>query len=282
MDFIAVGGDARFAWMAELARREGMSASALGLERAGIGGLSAATREDLAAAQVLVMPNPFGKGLSMPLAAEHHSLEAILAGAGAGTTLALFGAGAVPEEIHKRHQIWDMTADEGLMLDLARQTAEGAIHAACERAAFELYGCRVLIVGYGRIAQALHRMLDGYGAQVTVAARRAQARDQARTVGARAVDINDMEALLPSQQIIFSTPPQRVLDARRVELIDRGALLIDLSSAPYGVDLAACHARWLSAWREPGLPGHYCPRSAGKVMLNCLKRMMRGGNDDAR
>ena len=59
------------------------------------------------------------------------------------------------------------------------------------------------------------------------------------------------------------------------------ALVIDLSSPPYGVDLAACHAQWINAWREPGLPGRYCPRSAGRAMLDALARLMRGGNDYA-
>ena len=276
MDLIAVGGDARFAWMAELARREGLNAAALGLEGIQVGGLSQASWADLARARLLVMPNPFGgKGLSMPLAQRTYSWEEVLEGARPGVPLALFGPGQVPEAVSARHRIWDLSGEEGLALDLARQTAEGAIHAVCTRMEEELYGCPVLILGYGRIGRALHRMLEGCGARVTVAARRLQAREQARAVGARAVDMEDMEALLPLQRLIFSTPPQRVLDARRIELIHREALLVDLSSPPYGVDLAACHAQWINAWREPGLPGRYCPRSAGRAMLDALVRLMR-------
>ena len=262
MDFIAVGGDARFAWMAELARREGLRTAALGLEEAQVGGLTQAGWGDLARARLLVMPNPFGgKGLPMPLAQRPYSIEEVLEGAEPGVPLALFGPGQVPLEVAARHRIWDLSGEEGLALDLARQTAEGAIHAACTRMEEELYGCPALIVGYGRIGRALHRMLEGYGA--------------------RAVDMEDMEALLPLQRLIFSTPPQRVLDARRVGLIYKEALVIDLSSPPYGVDLAACHAQWINAWREPGLPGRYCPRSAGRAMLDALARLMRGGNDYA-
>ncbi len=282
MDFIAVGGDARFAWMAELARREGLRTAALGLEEAQVGGLTQAGWGDLARARLLVMPNPFGgKGLPMPLAQRPYSIEEVLEGAEPGVPLALFGPGQVPLEVAARHRIWDLSGEEGVALDLARQTAEGAIHAACTRMEEELYGCPALIVGYGRIGRALHRMLEGYGARVTVAARRPQVREQARAVGARAVDMEDMEALLPLQRLIFSTPPQRVLDARRVGLIHKEALVIDLSSPPYGVDLAACHAQWINAWREPGLPGRYCPRSAGRAMLDALARLMRGGNDYA-
>jgi len=53
-------------------------------------------------------------------------------------------------------------------------------------------------------------------------------------------------------------------------------MLIDLASPPYGIDLRAAWNRGLRAWREPGLPGRYCPQSAAEAILNALDRIGRG------
>ncbi|MEG0985427.1 MAG: NAD(P)-dependent oxidoreductase [Clostridia bacterium] len=276
MQFIAIGGDLRYAYLVRRACALGIRAAAFGLERAGLYDIPEASKADLGKAECVVMPNPFAKGPAMPLSSAQYTVEELLELLGAGTSLALFGAGDVPEKVSARHKIIRLDEDEWLMEALGRQTAEGAIHMTAERAAYELHMAKVLIIGYGRIGKALHRMLNGYGAEVSVAARRKEARLEAEGKGARAVDIVQLDALLPTQQIVFSTPPERVLDARRVELLNRRVLLIDLSSAPYGVDLAAAEARWLNAWREPALPGRYCPESAGAALLTSLQLLMKG------
>ena len=53
------------------------------------------------------------------------------------------------------------------------------------------------------------------------------------------------------------------------------AMIIDLSSAPYGVDLDAAREMSLRAWREPKLPGRYCPFSAARALLRAIIRAER-------
>lgn len=279
MQLVAIGGDLRYAHLIRQARMAGMDAGAIGLENAPVDGVKKATWTDVRHAEHLVLPNPFLKGPVLPHAGEAFGLTELLRHVSAGTTLMLFGPGNVPDAVRVRHPIILLAKDEPLTRALARQTAEGAIHAAQARAAYELNACPVLIVGYGRIAQALHRMLDGYGAQVTVAARRATARDEASSRGAAAIDMPDLPALIGGYRMIFSTPPERVLGESVVALIHPHALVVDLSSPPYGVDLNAAHARGIDAWREPALPGRYCPESAGLAMLNAALDAIKGGPD---
>ncbi|MEA4899034.1 MAG: NAD(P)-dependent oxidoreductase [Christensenellaceae bacterium] len=280
MELVAIGGDLRYAHMVRLARREGMEAKALGLERSEVTGVPAADWADVERAASIVMPNPFAKGLVLPFSARVFPWIELEGHLRAGTTLMLFGPGEAPEAIRARHPIVRLCRDEALTCALARQTAEGAIASAVRRADYELYGCPVLIVGYGRIARSLHKMLSGYGALVTVAARREEARAQARTAGARAVDLMQMEALLPGARMVFSTPPERVLDGARVQRLRPDSLLVDLSSPPYGVDLEAAQARGVDAWREPALPGRHCPESAGAALLTAVRRAMKGEGYD--
>jgi hypothetical protein len=47
-----------------------------------------------------------------------------------------------------------------------------------------------------------------------------------------------------------------------------------LDLKPYGIDLRAAWALGIRAWREPGLPGRYCPRSAAAALYRAI---LRGG-----
>ena len=71
---------------------------------------------------------------------------------------------------------------------------------------------------------------------------------------------------------MFSTPPARVLGRAELEHADRDALIVDLASPPYGVDLEAAQALNLRAWREPKLPGRYCPYSAARALMRAIFR----------
>ena len=109
-------------------------------------------------------------------------------------------------------------------------------------------------------------------AAVTVASRSERGRNGAIERGAQAADTAELESALSGKQIVFSTPPARVLDERRLRAVDEDAMVIDLSSAPYGVDLDAARRMGVRAWREPGLPGRYCPQSAAEAILRAIER----------
>ena len=81
---------------------------------------------------------------------------------------------------------------------------------------------------------------------------------------------------LPAQTLVFSTPPQRVLSAEQLTCLPPGAWVFDLSSPPYGVDVDTASKRGVQAVRLPGVPGHYCPKSAGEALLDALETALKG------
>ena len=97
-------------------------------------------------------------------------------------------------------------------------------------------------------------------------------RKAAQESGAQAADLIDAAQVLPDRQLIFSTPPAQVLDEAALAAVDAGAELIDLASPPYGFDVERAKALGLNAWREPGLPGRYCPLSAARVLYGAVIR----------
>ncbi len=277
MELVAIGGDLRYAHLVDWARRDGVDAAGLGLEYAGLD-IPGATLPDLRAAEAVVLHNPFGAtGMVFPYAQNPYRPEEIWEALTPGTQVYLFGPGETPKAFCQKYPTVSLNGNERLTLKNAIYTAEGAIHAVSERALYSLSECGVMVIGYGRIGRALTGILLGYGARVTVAARSSEARSLAERSGAQTVDMEEMLLRLPAQRVVFSTPPQRVLEASHLSCLRQDAFLVDLSSPPYGVDLKAAQTMGLKAWREPGLPGRFCPESAGRAMLSAIREVRKGG-----
>ena len=139
-----------------------------------------------------------------------------------------------------------------------------------------LAGMDCMVIGWGRIGRLLTELLVALGAKVTVASRTASGRNRAVERGAEAADTGDIAAALPGRKLIYNTAPAMVLDAGALAHADPNAMLIDLASPPYGIDLAAAWRMGLRAWREPALPGRCCPRSAAEALLRAIDRHERG------
>lgn len=155
------------------------------------------------------------------------------------------------------------TQENGLL------TAEGALFTAVARMNRALRGSQCLVIGYGRIGKALTGLLRGLGAAVIVAARRVESRKEA---GENSVSIQDMTHVLPRMDAVFNTVPAPVLGEEELRHVKPQCVLIDLASAPYGIDRDAAEALGLRAFLESGLPGRYCPMSAAETLLNYIER----------
>ncbi len=159
--------------------------------------------------------------------------------------------------------------DEIYTQENAALTAEGALFTAVARMNRALRGAKCLVIGYGRIGKALTRLLWSMGAAVTVAARREESRQEA---GENSVSIGEIPAVLPRMDAVFNTVPAPVLGEEELRHVRPQCVLIDLASAPYGVDMDAAEALGLRAFLESGLPGRYCPLSAAETLLNYMER----------
>ncbi len=157
-------------------------------------------------------------------------------------------------------------------------SAEGAIQRAMEHSTITLHGSRCLVLGYGRIGKILSQMLKGIGAQVTVEARSPQDLTWIKVNGFLAVHLHDLSSILQDQDFIFNTIPHLVLDEQKLQLVDRNTLIIDLASAPGGVDFRAAQSYGITARQELGLPGLVAPRTAAKFILDTVLTLLESEN----
>lgn len=77
---------------------------------------------------------------------------------------------------------------------------------------------------------------------------------------------------IPGNRIVFSTPPAHVIGETELRRLDADAIVIDVASAPYGVDFEAAKRIGRRAWLEPKLPGRYCPYSAALALKKAVLR----------
>lgn len=267
MDYAIVGGDARFAYLTRLLCACGHDARAVNGARCGVPGVPEATVDELPSARTVIMNWPCADG------------EMHLAMLPPGARVLFCGPGE-PENVPEGLNFVDLWKDERLQLENAWLTAEGAICAAMNAAQASLKDCHCLVIGWGRIGKALTELLVGMNSRVTVASRSEKGRSGAAERGAESISTYRLAENLRGKQIIFSTPPQRVLDRDVLRYADPDAMIIDLSSAPFGMDLEAARGLNLRAWREPKLPGRYCPFSAAKALLQAIIRAERMKKDD--
>lgn len=167
---------------------------------------------------------------------------------------------------------WDPSARyarrEEYQIAIARLTAEGAV--ALLRPETGLSGAHVLLLGYGRIARLLARELQKAGALVTAAARSAEQRAWAEAEGIEALPLDALSGALDRFDVIIGTIPAPVLTEPLLALVRKDALLLELASAPGGIDAAAAHERGLRYIRAPGLPAKYAPERAAVILRDAV------------
>lgn len=262
MRYGILGGDMRFAHLVQMLRESGRHAVGFLQEQAGGDALKL---ERLHGCDCIISNWP----MKWPLSTQQTDADEILSYIAPGSVLLLCGPG-FPEKRRWDLQYVNLWQDERLLQENAWLTAEGAAASVLQRDGLRMPGLHVLVVGCGRIGRALTEILSGMGAQVTVVTGSEEKCACIQSGGAQAVLHRDLLKALPHQRLIFSTPPSRVLGRRELEHAAKDAVIVDLASPPYGVDLEAAGDLGLHARREPGLPGRHSPLSAARALHNAI------------
>ena len=188
--------------------------------------------------------------------------------------LVLAGRGLEPEDVHKR-VFRSYMEDKELEERNAQISAEAAVCEAMQRTALALMDQTVLVTGYGRFARALAKRLRSLGAEVWIAARRAEQRLVAECDGMHAVSMEEMRDVLGRMHMVFNTVPAQVMGERELQALPRGAWILELASAPYGFDRKMVVQMGLNCEVLPSLPARYAPISAGMALKDAAVRLIR-------
>ncbi len=281
-----LGGDERQISMARALAEVGFPVSVWGLgacgARIGKAVLCEAWQEAIAASQVVILPLPAtadGVRLHCPLQNSDVLLRM--------TTLLdvlpghLLLGGRLGESVRniaelKKIEWVDYFDSEILQIKNALPTAEGAISIAMQELPVTLHGTEAAVIGYGRIGSILAGLLESLGAHVTVYARRGEQLAQAelhRHHSARLICRGGgwaPEKISSECRVIFNTVPQWIFTEEVLQGLPAGCLLIDLASAPGGIDRAAAERLGVRSIWGTALPGKYAPESAGRILAETV------------
>lgn len=190
--------------------------------------------------------------------------------------------GMIPTDLsgfckNQKISYYDLMKNEKIAILNAVATAEGAIMEAILTGDSNLHNSSCLVLGYGRCARILAGKLKGLDAIVTVAARSRDSLAFAQAAGLKSIPLSDKANLLPEFDFIFNTIPALVLEQSSLALINQGTVIIDIASAPGGIDYEYAAQIGLKAKLCPGLPGKISPKSSADILANEIILLMKEG-----
>ncbi|MBO8128833.1 MAG: dipicolinate synthase subunit DpsA [Peptococcaceae bacterium] len=153
-------------------------------------------------------------------------------------------------------------------------SAEGVIQMAMESSPITIHGSTSMVLGFGRTAMTLARMLAALGSHTTVVARNPAALARAYEMGFHTLAFPSLPSHVGDYNFIFNTVPALVLNRDILQRMNPETIIIDLASAPGGVDYEAAKQLNIKAKLAPSLPGMVAPKSAGQILASVIARLL--------
>ncbi len=283
-----LGGDMRQIAVAEKLYREGVSIRSFGLPREKVqeGILCFESwKEAICGTDCVILPLPAssdGNSVSLPLSpdASIPLFTELFAALPVKTMIAggKFSPSVKESALRAGRDLFDYFEDKKLQVKNALPTAEGAVCLLMQSLPYTVSGMPVAITGFGRVAKALVKLLLAMGADVTVAARKETDLAMAKNCGCHTEPLHsaeDIRALSKGYKAIFNTVPSLLFDRAFMEIAQNDLLLIDLASAPGGVESTAAAEYGIRVIWALSLPGKYAPYTAGEIIADAILERMR-------
>jgi len=159
----------------------------------------------------------------------------------------------------KDRTVIDLLEDPGYIAENANITAHCAVSIAMKQLPRTLHRCPTLLVGWGRISKCLCKLLDGLGADITVAARKESDRAMVQALGYHAIAIENTDT--SQYRLIYNTAPAMVFPQCAGD-----ALKIDLASK---LGIGGLDVMWAR-----GLPGKDAPESSGELIAKYVYKYL--------
>lgn len=270
-----IGGDKRQAYLAEILEKEGYEVVTYAVNCVH-GRKAASLKEALKAAPVIAAPVPFLKEgeIFSKEKKEDLSLEKVLEYAAVGCQLF---AGGIPTSFLKKAEEKGITCVDYLkdcrtVMENTVAVAEGTLAEAMKRSDRNLYKSFCIVLGYGRCGSTLVSYLKRMGCYVAVYEKEEALKARAALLADEVIEKGKFPLYLEQADYIFNTIPAMVLPKALLEYAPKKALILDLASAPGGVDFGAAKEKGIQAVLLPGLPGSYAPKSSAEILGKLIKR----------
>lgn len=276
MKILVCGGDERFVLLSELLQKSGHEVKCYALSRAQLpAGCVRADAPVSADAVILPVPAEDARGmLNAPFEQSPCRIEGILERAGDAVIIGGKLSARLRKAAEERgRRVFDYMQSPALVAENASITAEGAISQLMGRTRAALCDMRVLVIGWGRIGKLLMRKLGALCPSVYLMSANPASRALAGALGHRAIAPNCDTQLLKSFDAVINTAPAPVISD--LCALREGCILLELASAPGGVDMEKAAEAGLEGIASRGLPGRYAPESAAAAIFRAVEDILK-------
>ena len=133
---------------------------------------------------------------------------------------------------------------------------------------------RSLIIGYGKCGKVLAQTVRALHSCVTVCARKENVRAEAAAYGFSVIDFDRLTRQIANFDYIYNTVPSPVLTRERLLGVSRDAAIIDIASAPGGLDYPWAKELCLNVVLYPGIPGKIAPKASAAILVDAIRRVL--------
>ncbi len=267
-NFVIIGGDKRQKYLKEYLEAEGYECFSYGLfdwdddtER---------LKSNILENSKIILPLPATKNdktVFMPFSKKEVTVSRLLSFLGKGNFV--YG-GIIKDSLRFQLQEkgipFDDYYDNSIIEKNALLTAFGTLKILLEHIDYALPKANIAILGYGRVAKETASLLTSLACSVTVFARNPSQRDEAEIKGCKALHLKDLPEYSHLFDIVINTIPQKVIFSNTLQKLRGDCKIMELASAPYGVDFDEARSYGIDVVKAFGLPGKYTPKTAGEII----------------
>ena len=267
-NIVIIGGDKRQRYLKDYLTEKGYHISSYGLFDwdDDTDKLKSIINED----SVIVLPLPAtrnDKTIVMPFSKREISIDRLMSLLGKNNIV--FG-GIIKGELLSRLRETDIPFvdyyDNEFIEKNAVLTAFGALKILLEHIDFALPLGKYAITGYGRVAKETASLLTSLSCDVTVFARNSSQRDDAMIKGCKAEPLTQLPLQSDKFDIVINTVPSNVINEDAISNMKKSCKIIELASAPYGLDFNMARNHSIDVVKAFSLPGKYTPKTAGEII----------------
>lgn len=266
-EFMIIGGDCRFSYIKTILESKGYKAKRIypGEYRA----------DDFQHADIFILPVPVSRdniNINTPLAGEQFYFGDFLRLIPENSIVAggLFSEDMYEKLRKKNITVFDYYKDEELTKANAVPTAEGVIGILINALPVTLNSLKCAVTGYGKCASVLAKKLKALGAEVTSVVRREESLKEAENDGIKGCYFSDFASEAQQFRAIINTVPARVIDRDIITKLRKDCVLIEIASAPFGIDFDCAKENGINTIKAGSLPGRISPLTAGEIICDTV------------
>ncbi len=280
--YLIIGGDMRSIYLADLLKKEYHRVEMFGFDRKFPKMKNRNLSQMMSDTNTIICGIPLASAgglVNMPFSEESLSVEALIEGI---PRSALFVAGKIDQDVRglleKRGVTYiDLLDREEMAVLNAIPAAEGAAELIINAIPGTIHNSKILILGFGRIGKVLGKILQGFGAEVWIEARKYSDLSWIEAYGYKPVHLQDLERYVTDMDVIVNTIPSKILTADILNKIHLDCYLLDLASKPGGIDFE--HAKKLGFKVDWALsiPGKTAPLTAAEIIKKTVDNVISEG-----